>query len=83
MNAQFTHDEINLMCIYNPGSRKALIQELTHMKAFLERDEADLLALTESTIKKLSRITDSSSLDLRRLCTSQEGTVIKFLRKSF
>ena len=32
MNAQFTHDEINLMCIYNPGSRKALIQELTHMK---------------------------------------------------
>lgn len=59
MNAQFTHDEINLMCIYNPGNRKALIQELTHMKAFLERDEADLLALTESTINKLNRITDA------------------------
>ena len=28
MNTQFTHDEINLMCIYNPGSRKAMIQEL-------------------------------------------------------
>lgn len=59
MNAQFTHDEINLMCIYNPGNRKALIQELTHMKAFLERDEADLLALTESTIRKLNRMTDA------------------------
>ena len=32
----FTHDEINLMTIYNTGSRAGLIEELTAMRGYLE-----------------------------------------------
>ena len=55
----FTNDELNLMCIYNAGgNRKGLIAKLTEMKQYLESDEKDLLALTESTLNKLSRMSD-------------------------
>ena len=43
----FTNDEMNLMCIYSAGSSRAgLIQKLTEMKKYLERDEVQLLKLT-------------------------------------
>ena len=51
----FTNDEMNLMCIY---SRTGLIQKLTEMKKYLERDEVQLLSLTESTLTKLATMTD-------------------------
>ncbi len=51
----FTHDEINLMAIYNPGTREGLIAELTTMRKYLEPDEAELLRLTDSVLDKLSR----------------------------
>ena len=54
----FTFDEINLMCIYNIGTRAGLIQELTDMRGHLEPDETELLALTDSTLQKLGEITD-------------------------
>lgn len=62
----FTHDEINLMAIYNPGTREGLIAELTAMRKYLEPDEAELLRLTDSVLSKLSRMTDASfaTLDL-------------------
>lgn len=63
----FTNDELNLMCIYSAGgNRTALIQKLTEMKQYLEKDEAELLALTESTISKLERLSDEdfASLEL-------------------
>ena len=44
----FTNDEMNLMCIYSAGSSRAgLMQKLTEMKKYLERDEVQLLSLTE------------------------------------
>ena len=47
----FTNDEMNLMCIYSAGSsRTGLMQKLTEMKMYLERDEVQLLSLTESTL---------------------------------
>ena len=55
----FTHDEINLMAIYNPGTREGLIAELTAMRKYLEPDEAELLRLTDSVLSKLSCITDA------------------------
>ena len=60
MATQFSNDEMNLMCIYNPdnGTRSALIAELKHMLPFLDKDEAELRALTEGTVAKLQRITD-------------------------
>ena len=62
----FTHDEINLMAIYNPGTREGLIAELTAMRKYLEPDEAELLRLTDSVLAKLSRMTDTAftTLDL-------------------
>ena len=55
----FTNDEMNLMCIYSAGSsRTGLIQKLTEMKKYLERDEVQLLSLTESTLAKLGAMTD-------------------------
>ena len=55
----FTNDEMNLMCIYSAGSSRAgLMRKLTEMKKYLERDEVQLLALTESTLAKLGIMTD-------------------------
>ena len=43
--SNFTFDEINLMCIYNTGTRAGLMQALTDMRGQLEPDEAELLGL--------------------------------------
>ena len=57
--ANFTNDEMNLMCIYSAGSsRSNLMQKLTEMKKCLEHDEVQLLSLTESTLAKLATLTD-------------------------
>ena len=56
--SNFTFDEINLMCIYNTGTRAGLMQALTDMRGQLEPDEAELLELTDSALRKLGRITD-------------------------
>lgn len=55
----FTNDEMNLMCIYNTGSRAGLMEALESMKQYLEQDETDLLELTESVLSKLGRISDT------------------------
>ena len=54
----FTNDEMNLMCIYSAGSSRAGLMKLTEMKKYLERDEVQLLSLTESTLTKLATMTD-------------------------
>ena len=54
----FTNDEMNLMCIYQTGDRQGLISTLTEMRGYLDEDEAQLRELTDSTLKKLSEITD-------------------------
>lgn len=65
MNAM-TFEETNLLCIYNPGSRLGAIEALSEMRGYLEQDENELLALTDSTIVKLRAMTDTefSTLDL-------------------
>ena len=62
----FTHDEINLMTIYNTGSRAGLIEELTAMRGYLEEDETELRELTDSVITKLGKLSDAEfdTLDL-------------------
>ena len=65
MNA-LTFEETKLLCIYNPVSRLGAIEALTEMRGYLEQDENELLALTDSTIVKLRAMTDTefSTLDL-------------------
>ncbi len=55
----FTFDEINLMCIYNAGTREGLIAALKDMRGYLEQDEAELRALTDSALSKLGAMTDA------------------------
>lgn len=54
----FTNDEMNLMCIYNTGSRTGLINALSEMRKELDTDEIELRELTDSVLNKLSAMTD-------------------------
>ena len=54
----FTNDELNLMCIYDTGSRMGLIEALSTMREQLEADETELLQMTNSAIKKLCAMSD-------------------------
>ena len=54
----FTIDELNLMCIYDTGSRMGLIEALSTMREQLEADETELLQMTNSAIKKLCAMSD-------------------------
>ena len=62
--SNFTFDEINLMCIYNTGTRAGLMQELTDMRGHLEPDETELLALTDSVLAKLAALTEKTYAEL-------------------
>ena len=54
----FTNDEMNLMCIYDTGNRTGLINALSEMRKELSTDEIELRELTDSTLNKLSAMTD-------------------------
>ena len=60
----FTFEEINLMCIYNTGTRAGLMQELRDMRGHLEPDETELRELTDSALHKLDGITDEQFAEL-------------------
>ena len=62
----FTNDELNLMCIYDTGTRTGLMDALATMKEQLEPDAAELRAMTDSALKKLEAMTDEeySQLEL-------------------
>lgn len=55
----FTNDEMNLMCIYDTGSRIGLIKALREMYGYLAADETELRELTDSVIAKLNGMTDA------------------------
>ena len=54
----FTNDEMNLMCIYDTGNRTGLINALSEMRKELSTDEIELRELTDSTLNKLSAMSD-------------------------
>ena len=54
----FTNDEMNLMCIYDTGSRTGLINALSEMRKELSADEIELRELTDSVLNKLSAMSD-------------------------
>jgi hypothetical protein len=58
MNA-FTNDEMNLMCIYNTGTREGVMDALVAMREYLEPEEKELLDLTDSVLDKLEAMTDA------------------------
>ena len=58
----FRFEEQNLLCIYNGsggGTRTGVIAALTEMRGYLEPDEDELRALTDSALTKLGRMSDA------------------------
>ena len=60
----FTNDEMNLMCIYNTGTRDGLMDALTAMREYLEDDEAELRDMTDTVLEKLEAMTDEAFFQL-------------------
>lgn len=60
----FTFEEVNLLCIYNPGTREGAISTLTEMRKELAKEEVELLALTDSTLEKLRAMSDAEFQEL-------------------
>ena len=60
----FTNDEMNLMCIYNTGSRESLTRELREMRGYIGADQPELLAMTDSALQKLENISDEEFAEL-------------------
>lgn len=56
----FTFEEMNLMCIYNTGTRAGLMENLTEMRGYLLPEEKELRELTDSTLGKLTAMTDAA-----------------------
>lgn len=62
----FTNDELNLMCIYNTGTREGTQDALAAMREYLEPEETELRDMTDSVVDKLERMSDAEfdALDL-------------------
>ena len=60
----FTFEEINLMCIYNTGSRTGLIDSLREMRSELSPEETELRELTDSALGKLQAMSDAEFAEL-------------------
>ena len=60
----FTFEEMNLMCIYNTGSRAGLIESLNEMRGELLAEETELMELTDSPLRKLQAMTDDEFAEL-------------------
>ena len=60
----FTFEEMNLMCIYNTGSRAGLIESLNEMRGELSAEETELMELTDSTLRKLQAMTGDEFAEL-------------------
>ena len=56
----FTHDEMNLMMLYSPGTLSGLREALTQMKEQLAEDETELRTLADSVLNKLSGMDDET-----------------------
>lgn len=56
--SNLTVEEMNLICIYNPGTKTGLIDELSEMQNYLEQDETELVELVQSVINKIATMSD-------------------------
>lgn len=54
----FTREELTLMMLYSPGSRRGLITTLEGMREELTKPERRLRSLTDSVLDKLAQISD-------------------------
>ena len=53
-----THDEMNLLCIYQKNMRVGTMDSITVMQQYLEKDETELAEMSDSLLMKLEKMTD-------------------------
>lgn len=53
-----THDEMNLLCIYQKNTRIGTMDAITVMRQYLEQDEAELYEMSDSLLTKLEQMSD-------------------------
>ena len=71
----FTIQELNLICLYDTGTRIGLLNEITNMTRALTSEDMELQILSESVIKKMSGLTDEEYDALMRnadFCFNEE-----------
>ena len=64
--SNFTFEEINLLCIYEGGSKQKTVAALKEMRGVLTDEDQELRKLTDSALKKLDSMTEDeySKLEL-------------------
>ena len=55
---RFSIEELNLMCIYDTGTRSGLIAGLEKIALELAPEDAELAGLVQSALKKLTAMSD-------------------------
>ncbi len=61
-----THDEMNLLCIYQKNTRIGTMDSITVMQQYLEQDETELLEMSDSLLDKLEQISDEEFDELEK-----------------
>ena len=61
-----THDEMNLLCIYQKNTRIGTMDAITEMKQYLEQDETELAEMSDSLLTKLENMTDEAFDELEK-----------------
>lgn len=56
---KFTNDEMNLLCIYNTGTREGTLDALAAMREYLEPEETELRDMTDSAMEKLRQMSNA------------------------
>ena len=59
-----THDEMNLLCIYQKNTRVGTMDSIVVMQQYLENDETELKAMSDSLLDKLENMTDEEFSEL-------------------
>lgn len=61
-----THDEMNLLCIYQKSTRVGTMDAITVMQQYLEKDETELAEMSDSLLSKLEKMTDEEFDELEK-----------------
>jgi len=61
---RFSIEELNLMCIYDTGSRMGLIRELQKLEPALAEEDAELMDLVQNVLQKLTAMSDQEYSEL-------------------
>ncbi len=61
---RFSIEELNLMCIYDTGTRSGLMAGLEKIALELAPEEAELAELIQSALKKLTTMSDQEYREL-------------------